>query len=61
MEFGFGVLHLAPDQFWRFTMREFWAAVEGVRRSSPGFTQEATPEEIEEAVAAFEELRAKWG
>ncbi len=29
MGFGFGVLRLAPDQFWRLTPREFAAAVRG--------------------------------
>ena len=30
MGFGFGVLHLAPDEFWRMTPRELGAAMEAV-------------------------------
>ena len=30
MGFGFGVLHLAPDEFWRMTPRELAAAMETV-------------------------------
>lgn len=29
MEFGLGVLHLAPDAFWRMTLREYERAVAG--------------------------------
>jgi len=31
MQFGFGVLHLAPDAFWRMTPRELAHAIAGVR------------------------------
>jgi uncharacterized phage protein (TIGR02216 family) len=31
MQFGFGVLHLAPDAFWRMTPRELAHAIIGVR------------------------------
>ncbi|MEA2884109.1 MAG: hypothetical protein QOH32_3365 [Bradyrhizobium sp.] len=31
MQFGFGVLHLAPDAFWRMTPRELAQAIVGVR------------------------------
>ncbi|MBN8975316.1 MAG: phage tail assembly chaperone [Rhizobiales bacterium] len=31
MGFGFGVLHLAPDAFWRMTPRELAAAIAAVR------------------------------
>jgi uncharacterized phage protein (TIGR02216 family) len=31
MQFGFGVLHLAPDAFWRMTPRELAQAVIAVR------------------------------
>ena len=31
MQFGFGVLHLAPDTFWRMTPRELAQAVIAVR------------------------------
>lgn len=29
MEFGLGVLHLAPDAFWRMTLREYDRAIAG--------------------------------
>ena len=31
MQFGFGVLHLAPDAFWRMTPRELGHAIVAVR------------------------------
>ena len=31
MGFGFGVLHLAPDVFWRMTLRELAQAIHAVR------------------------------
>lgn len=34
MQFGFGVLHLAPDAFWRMTPRELSQAVIAVRGHS---------------------------
>jgi uncharacterized phage protein (TIGR02216 family) len=31
MQFGFGVLHLSPDAFWRMTPRELAHAIRAVR------------------------------
>ena len=33
--FGFGVLHLAPDAFWRMTPRELAHAIVAVRGRTP--------------------------
>jgi uncharacterized phage protein (TIGR02216 family) len=33
--FGFGVLHLAPDAFWRMTPRELAHAIVAVRGHTP--------------------------
>lgn len=36
MEFGLGILHLAPDAFWRMTLREYDAALAGHNRFHGG-------------------------
>lgn len=36
MEFGLGILHLAPDAFWRMTLREYDAAIDGHNRFHGG-------------------------
>ncbi|HTM78008.1 MAG TPA: rcc01693 family protein [Devosia sp.] len=39
MQFGFGVLHLSSEAFWRLTPRELaaaWAALAGERMRPPG-------------------------
>jgi uncharacterized phage protein (TIGR02216 family) len=35
MQFGFGVLHLSPEAFWRMTPRELAHAIIGVRGRAP--------------------------
>jgi uncharacterized phage protein (TIGR02216 family) len=35
MQFGFGVLHLAPDAFWKMTPRELAHAIIAVRGRAP--------------------------
>ena len=35
MQFGFGVLHLSPDAFWRMTPRELAHAIAAVRGQAP--------------------------
>jgi uncharacterized phage protein (TIGR02216 family) len=35
MQFGFGVLHLSPDTFWRMTPRELAHAIAAVRGRTP--------------------------
>jgi uncharacterized phage protein (TIGR02216 family) len=35
MQFGFGVLHLSPDAFWRMTPRELAHAIAVVRGRAP--------------------------
>jgi uncharacterized phage protein (TIGR02216 family) len=35
MQFGFGVLHLSPDAFWRMTPRELGHAISAVRGRAP--------------------------
>jgi uncharacterized phage protein (TIGR02216 family) len=35
MQFGFGVLHLSPDAFWRMTPRELAHAITAVRGRAP--------------------------
>jgi uncharacterized phage protein (TIGR02216 family) len=35
MQFGFGVLHLSPDAFWRMTPRELAHAITATRGSIP--------------------------
>lgn len=36
MEVGLGILQIPPDQFWRMTVREFWAVYRGrVGRKKP--------------------------
>ena len=35
MQFGFGVLHLAPDAFWKMTPRELAQAIIAVRGHVP--------------------------
>jgi uncharacterized phage protein (TIGR02216 family) len=35
MQFGFGVLHLSSDAFWRMTPRELAHAITGVRGHPP--------------------------
>jgi len=36
MELGLGQLRLAPDQFWRMTLRELSAAARGARPETGG-------------------------
>jgi len=35
MQFGFGVLHLSPEAFWRMTPRELAHAITAVRGRAP--------------------------
>jgi uncharacterized phage protein (TIGR02216 family) len=35
MQFGFGVLHLSPDAFWRMTPRELAHAIAGLHGRAP--------------------------
>jgi uncharacterized phage protein (TIGR02216 family) len=35
MQFGFGVLHLSSDAFWRMTPRELASAITAVRGRAP--------------------------
>ena len=35
MQFGFGVLHLSPDAFWKMTPRELAHAITAVRGRAP--------------------------
>jgi uncharacterized phage protein (TIGR02216 family) len=35
MQFGFGVLHLSSDAFWKMTPRELAHAIEAVRGRAP--------------------------
>jgi uncharacterized phage protein (TIGR02216 family) len=35
MQFGFGVLHLSPDAFWRMTPRELAHAIRAVHGRTP--------------------------
>jgi uncharacterized phage protein (TIGR02216 family) len=50
MGFGFGVLRLAPDAFWRMTPRELAAAMEAVLGSRPAVMD----------VASFAALRTRF-
>jgi uncharacterized phage protein (TIGR02216 family) len=50
MAVGFGVLRLAPDQFWRMTPREFAAALRGL------YGEPATPIDR----ASFDALTARF-
>jgi uncharacterized phage protein (TIGR02216 family) len=44
--FGFGVLHLAPDAFWRMTPRELAHAIVAVRGRKPTSIDRAGLEDL---------------
>lgn len=56
MAFGFGVLRLAPDAFWRMTPRELAQAVEAIR--GPATTPPARGE-LDDLLARFPDTPPK--
>jgi len=58
MKIGLGHLRLAPDVFWRMTLREFFAACEGYAESKGGKRKNAgalSPEEADELLEMLQE------
>ncbi len=46
MQFGFGVLHLSPDAFWRMTPRELAHAIRAVQGRAPAPIERADLHEL---------------
>lgn len=64
MKLGLGHLRLAPDAFWRMTLTEFFAAIDGYLESKGvkrdgGASDAPTPEEVEEMFANIEKMNGQ--
>lgn len=62
MKLGLGHLRLSPDAFWRMTLTEFFAAIDGYLESKGvrkgGDAHDApTPEEVESLFAELEKQK----
>lgn len=55
MEIGIGVLHLSPDDFWNMSLREFYAACDGLNEFHGGGAKNGpmTKSELEELMELY--------
>lgn len=59
MSVGLGHLQLSPEQFWRATPREFFAAVQGYSERMGGGRSKVEPMTREEALEGFARIEAE--